>query len=162
MHNPSAFGVALLVLVTATLVGPSEANDNRTFNGLHPMLRSLVTDFDMQEMLRTYQQPANIISLDRATIDEPHWLTVSIPVDTELQGEILINDTIRIPLEDDGSTRLDLSPYFFDDETTIKISGRYQPASAALAVIFDGPSTLIQQQTGNTGELNYQLTLVVD
>jgi hypothetical protein len=162
MQNPSAFGVSLLVLVTATLVvGTSEANENRTFQPVHPALQSAVADFNVQDLLRTYQESPNVISLDRDTLDVPHWLTVSVPVDTDFQGEIVINHAIRLPLAND-STRINLSPYLLGAETTVEISGRYQKDATPIAIIFDGPNTLMEQQTDGTGKLDYQLRLVID
>jgi hypothetical protein len=43
----------------------------------------------------------------------------------------------------------------------VVVTGTYTPASASVLIHFEGPDTLVQQQTEGAGELNYQLNLVV-
>jgi hypothetical protein len=161
MFNPSALGVALLVLLaTTTMVGTSSESDRR-FRLAHQSLSSLISSASAVHLIGSSPRQTNTISLSRSTLQAPHTLTVSVPLGATLQGTLSINGQAPVVLEP-NSTSLDLSPYLTQALTDVVIEGTYSPASAAVAITFDGPNTKVQQQAGGTGRVNYQLNLVLD
>ena len=111
-------------------------------------------------VMESYQRQTNTISLDRADLDEPHLLSVSVPAGATLQGYIEIDGHTRVPLSHTPEV-LDIGPYLGEAITRVIITGSYSPASAAVAIAFNGPNTVVQQQAAGTGRINYQLNLVV-
>jgi hypothetical protein len=163
MFNPSALGVALLVLLATTAMVGSSSSGNRGFQVAHQSLGSLISSTSADHMMGSYQRQTNTISLRRQRLSEPHQLTISAAPGVTLRGTITINGNTQQSLTlDQMSGGLDLGPYLAQSITDVVIVGTYQPASALVTVTFDGPDTKIQQQAGGTGRVNYQLNLVVD
>ncbi|MBW4459611.1 hypothetical protein [Nodosilinea sp. FACHB-141] len=161
MKHPSALGVSLLILVAVTAaVGPSSANGNQSFGVSHQALSAILSRASAKDVMDSYQRQTNTISLDRANLDEPHLLSVSIPTGSSLQGYIEIDGHTRVPLGA-NSEFIDVSPYLSEAITRVTIVGSYSPPSASVAIAFNGPNTVVQQQTGGTGRINYQLNLLV-
>jgi hypothetical protein len=161
MKHPSALGVALLILVAVTAaVGPSSANGNQSFGGNYTALSTILAKASAKDVMDSYQRQTNTITLDRANLDEPHLLSVSVPGGASLQGYIEIDDHTRVPLGT-SSEFIDVSPYLSESITQVTIVGSYSPASASVAIAFNGPGTVVQQQTGGTGRISYQLNLLV-
>lgn len=161
MKHPSAFGVALLILVAVTAaVGPSSANSNQSFGVSYQALSAILSRASAKDVMDSYQRQTNTISLDRAHLDEPHLLSVSVPGGASLQGYIEIDGHTRVPLGT-NSEFVDVSPYLSESITRVTIVGSYSPASASVAIAFNGPNTVVQQQIGGTGRINYQLNLLV-
>lgn len=161
MKHPSALGVALLVLVAVTaVVGPSSANGNASFEGTYPSLSAILSKASAKDVMESYQRQTNTITLDRAHLDDPHLLSVSVPGGATLQGYIEIDGHTRLPL-DNSPASIDIGPYLSASMTRITIVGNYSPATAAVAIAFNGPNTVVQQQTGGTGRISYQLNLLV-
>ncbi|HSM81545.1 MAG TPA: hypothetical protein VLS96_07660 [Nodosilinea sp.] len=161
MKHPSALGIALLVLVAVTAaVGPSSANGNLTFAGTYDALSAILSKASAKDVMDSYQRQTNTISLDRANLDEPHLLSVTVPAGATLQGYIEIDGQTRLSLGT-SSDYFDLSPYLSQAVTRVTIVGSYSPATAAAAIAFNGPNTVVQQQSAGTGRINYQLNLVV-
>jgi hypothetical protein len=160
MKHPSVLGIALLVLVAVTAVGPSSAKNDSSFAGTYRALSAILSQVSAKDVMESYQRQTNTISLDRANLDEPHLLSVSVPAGASIQGHIEIDGQTRVPLRT-SSEFVDLSPYLGESITRVTIVGSYSPASASVAIGFNGPGTVVQQQTGGTGRINYQLNLVV-
>ncbi|MGB3201500.1 MAG: hypothetical protein WBA99_11385 [Nodosilinea sp.] len=161
MKHPSALGVALLVLVAVTaVVGPSSANGNQPFGGNYQALSTILSKASAKDVMDSYQRQTNTITLDRAYLDDPHLLSVSVPGGASLQGYIEIDGHTRVPLGT-SSDVIDVGPYLSESITRITIVGRYSPASASVAIAFNGPNTVVQQQTGGSGQISYQLNLLV-
>jgi hypothetical protein len=161
MKHPSALGVALLILVAVTAaVGPSSANGNQSFGGTYQALSTILSKATAKDVMESYQRQTNTISLDRANLDEPHLLSVSVPAGGTLQGYIEIDGHTRVPLST-SSEFLDVSPYLSETITRITIVGSYSPPNAGVAIAFNGPNTVVQQQTAGTGRIHYQLNLLV-
>ncbi|WP_035992894.1 hypothetical protein [Leptolyngbya sp. KIOST-1] len=161
MQHPSALGVALLILVAVTaVVGPSSANGNAAFEGTYQTLGAILSRASARDVMDSYQRQTNTISLDRAHLDDPHLLSVSVPGGASLQGYIEIDGHTRVPLNN-NSEFIDISPHLNEAITRITIVGSYSPASASVSIAFNGPNTVVQQQTGGTGRINYQLNLLV-
>jgi hypothetical protein len=161
MKHPSALGVALLILLAVTAaVGPSSARDQQTFGVTYQALSAILSQVSAKDVMDSYQRQTNTISLERANLDEPHLLSVSVPAGATLQGYIEIDDHTRVPLSS-NSEFLDVSPYLSESITRVTIVGSYSPPSASVAIGFNGPNTVVQQQTGGTGRINYQLNLLV-
>jgi hypothetical protein len=162
MINPAAIGVALLILLAATTtVGSSSAKQNYSFKGSQPTLSNILSSISLKDVMQSYQQQTNTISLNRDALAAPHWLTIKVPSGTSLQGTIVINNEARIPL-DNGLPPLDLSPYLEPGLTQVSITGTFAPTAASASIQFEGPDTMVQQRTVGTGEINYQLNLVVE
>ncbi len=163
MFNPSALGVALLVLLATTTMVGSSSNGNRGFQVAHQSLGLLISDSSADHMMGSYQRQTNTISLRRNRLNEPHRLTISTEPGVTLRGTITINGATQQSLAlDQISGSVDLSPYLAQAITDVVIVGTYEPAAASVTVTFDGPDTRVQQQAGGTGRVNYQLNLVVD
>ncbi|MGB6014029.1 MAG: hypothetical protein WBG32_04805, partial [Nodosilinea sp.] len=111
-------------------------------------------------VMDSYQRQTNTITLDRASLDQPHLLSVSVPGGASLQGYIEIDDHTRVPLGNSADF-IDVSPYLSESITQVTIVGSYSPASASVAIAFNGPGTVVQQQTGGTGQISYKLNLLV-
>lgn len=162
MKNPSVLGLSLLVLVAATtVVGPSSADSDRSFQSAHQTLISTISNASAEDVMASYPRQTNTISLNRGTLDQPHWLRVKVPVGTTLEGQLVINGQTQLSLTN-ALEAIDLSPYLTSDITNVTIEGQYSPASAPIEVMFDGPNTLIQQQPEGSGRIRYQLNLLVD
>jgi hypothetical protein len=161
MQYPSTLGIALLILVAVTTaVGPSAANGNQRFKSIYQTLNTILSQASAKGVMESYQRQTNTISLDRADLDEPHLLSVSVPAGATLQGYIEIDGHTRVPLSHTPEV-LDIGPYLGEAITRVIITGSYSPASAAVAIAFNGPNTVVQQQAAGTGCINYQLNLVV-
>lgn len=161
IKHPSALGGALLILVAVTAaVGPSSATGNPSFGVSYQTLSAILSKASAKEVMDSYQRQTNTISLERANLDEPHLLSVSVPAGATLQGYIEIDDHTRVPLEN-NTAFLDVSPYLNEAITQVTIVGSYSPASASVAIAFNGPNTVVQQQAAGTGRINYQLNLLV-
>jgi hypothetical protein len=161
MKRPSILGIALLSLVAVTAaVGPSSADGSQSFGVTYQTLSAILSKVSAKDVMDSYQRQTNTISLERANLDEPHLLSVSVPAGATLQGYIEIEGHTRVPLGT-NSEYLDISPYLGESMTRVTIVGSYSPASAAVAIAFNGPNTVVQQQVAGTGRMNYQLNLVV-
>lgn len=161
MNHPSTLGVALLILVAVTAaVGPSSANGSQPFGSTYQTLSAILSKASAKDVMDSYQRQTNTISLDRANLDEPHLLSVSVPAGVTLQGYIEIDGHTRVPLSA-SSEFIDVSPYLNASITRVTIAGSYSPASASVAIAFNGPNTVVQQQAAGTGRINYHLNLVV-
>lgn len=79
MFNPSALGVALLILLATTTMVDSSSSNTRTFHAAHRSLSSLIANTKVGYMMGSYQRQTNSISLSRRTLDQPHTLTISAP-----------------------------------------------------------------------------------
>jgi hypothetical protein len=162
MINPAAIGISILILLAVTTtVGSSSAKQDNIFKGSHRNLGIVLSDMSLKDVMRSYQQQTNTIVLHPSVLADPHILQIEVPSGATLQGQIVINDDIQLPLDRD-SVPIDLSPYLKSGRTEVVITGTYSPAAASVLVQFEGPDTLVQQQTAGTGELNYQLNLVVE
>jgi hypothetical protein len=161
MKHPSALGIALLVLVAVTtVVGPSSANNTLSFAGTYKALSAILSQVTAQDVMAAYQRQTNIISLEGADLDEPHLLSINAPVGTILQASIAVDDHPPVPLKGNGEL-LDIRPYLRETITRITIVGTYSPATTVVTIGFSGPNTTVQQQTGGTGQIHYQLNLLV-
>jgi hypothetical protein len=162
MINPAAIGVAILILlaVTTTVESSSAYRDYR-FEGSQQSLSKILTSKRLKDAMGSYQRQTNVIDLHHTALESPHWLQIEVPTGMKPQGHISINDEVHLPLEDD-LLPIDLSPYLKAGHTRITLTGTYVPASASALVRFTGPDTLVQQQTGSDGQLNYQLNLIVE
>ncbi|MGF1568030.1 MAG: hypothetical protein ACFCVD_08150 [Nodosilinea sp.] len=162
MKNPSALGVSLLVLVAVTTgMGSSAANSDRSFYVAYEALSSILSDATVSDVIGPHQnQQVNTISLTSATLGKPHRLTITAPAATTLRGYIEINGTFRQPLMGQSAS-FDLSPFLQGATTHVAIVGDYTPATDPVTITFDGPDAMVQQQAGETGELDYQLNLVM-
>jgi len=162
MNQLSTLGMALLALVAlTTVVTPSSANGHQSFEMAHKALAAILSEASAKDVMRAYQRQTNTISIDGDDLDQPHHLTVSTAAGGSLQGTIEINGNTQIPLTS-ASTTVDLSPYLTNSRTKVVITGRYSPIHGSVAVGFEGPVTTVQQQTGGTGVVNYELNLVID
>lgn len=161
MFNPSALGVALLILLATTTMVDSSSSNTRTFHAAHRSLSSLIANTKVGYMMGSYQRQTNSISLSRRTLDQPHTLTISAPSGTTLQGTITIDGRTRLTLGQ-GSSSFDLSPYLTQSATQVVIEATYTPASAAVSIVFEGPDTTVRQGSSGTGQINYQLNLMLD
>jgi hypothetical protein len=162
MINPAAIGIAILILfAVTTTVGSSSAKQDNTFKGSHPNLGEVLSDISLKDVMRSYQHQTNTIVLTSSALEDPHMLQIEVPSGATLQGQVLINNQIRLPLDSD-LLPLDVSPYLQSGRTEVVITGTYNPVSASALIRFEGPDTLVQQQTAGTGEINYQLNLVVE
>ena len=161
MINPAAIGVAILILLAATAtVGSSSIEKNPAFEGSQQTLSDLLARVNLKDAMQSYQRHVNTLILDPIALESPHLLQIEVPAGTSLQGQILINDEVRFAL-DSGPMPIDLGPYLQTGQTQVVVTGTYTPASALVLIHFEGPDTLVQQQTEGAGELNYQLNLVV-
>ncbi|WP_155523477.1 hypothetical protein [Nodosilinea nodulosa] len=161
MQHPSMLGIALLILVAVTtVVGPSSADGKASFEGTYQALSAILSKVSAKDVMDSYQRQTNTISLDPANLDQPHLLSVSVPSGATLQGYIEIDGHTRVPLSNTSKV-IDVTPYLSESITRITIVGSYSPASGSVAIAFNGPDTVVQQQTGGTGRINYQLNLLV-
>ncbi|MGB3138159.1 MAG: hypothetical protein WBG38_03915 [Nodosilinea sp.] len=161
MKHPSALGVALLALVAVTTaVGPSSAYSNQSFGLTYETLSSALAKASATDVMESYQRQTDTITLERASLGEPYLLSVSVPDGATLKGYIEIDGHARIPLNS-SSKHLDVSPYLNETVTQVAIVGSREPAAAAVAIAFSGPKTMVQQQAAGTGQINYQLNLLV-
>jgi hypothetical protein len=161
MNHPSALGVALLILLAVTAAeGPSSANGHRSFGVNYQTLGAILSKASAKDVMDSYQRQTNTISLERANLDQPHLLSVSVPTGATLQGYIEIDGHTRVPLSN-TSEYIDVGPYLTESITRVTVVGSYSPTSAAVAIAFNGPDTVVQQQTVGTGQINYQLNLLV-
>lgn len=161
MFNPSALGVALLILLATTTMVDSSSSNTRTFQAAHRSLSSLIANTKVGYMMGSYQRQTNSISLSRRTLDQPHTLTISAPSGTSIQGTITIDGQTQLTLGQ-GSSSFDLSPYLTQSATQVVIEATYTPASAAVSIGFEGPDTTVRQGSSGTGQINYQLNLMLD
>ncbi|MBE9138792.1 hypothetical protein IQ254_16595 [Nodosilinea sp. LEGE 07088] len=161
INHPSALGVALLILVAVTAAeGASSANGHRSFGVNYQTLGTILSKANAKDVMDSYQRQTNTISLERTHLDQPHLLSVSVPTGATLQGYIEIDGHTRVPLSN-TSEFIDVGPYLTQSITRVTIVGSYAPALASVAIAFNGPDTVVQQQTGGTGQINYQLNLLV-
>jgi hypothetical protein len=161
MKNPSILGVSLLIVIAATtMVGSSSANSNYGFHGSQHTLSKVIASVDVKNAMQAYQRQINTISISRESLEDPHVLSVRVPAGASLAGQIDINNEVQVPLSGNAST-IDISPYLTTGTVRVTIAGSYTPASETVSINFEGPDTLVQQNNGGTGQLNYQLVLVV-
>ena len=161
MNHPSAIGVAVLVsIAAATVVNSSSAESNYQFRGSQQTLGDILTSVDWQTAMQAYDRQTSTITLNKENLATPHLLRVELPDGTSLQGQITINDEVQFPL-DAPTGSLDLSPHLREKSNQITITGTYSPTTGPVLIRFKGPDTFIQQQTGENGQLNFQLNLVV-
>lgn len=162
MNQLSTLGMALLALIAVTtVVTPSSANGNQSFDVAHKTLTAILSEVSAKDVMRTYQRQTNTLSLDSTALDQPHQLTVQAEAGASLQGTIEINGDTQIPLTG-SSISIDLSPYLTSARTKVVITGQYTPAHSNVTVGLNGPGTTVRQQTGGTGLINYELNLLVD
>lgn len=161
MFNPSALGVALLILVaTTTMVDPS-SETTHTFQATHRSLSSLIANTKVGYMMGAYQRQTNSISISRRRLDQPHTLTISAPPGTTLEGTITIDDHTQLTLGQ-GSSAFDLSPYLTEAATQVVVEAFHTPASAEVSILFEGPDTTVRQSSSGSGRIDYQLNLMLD
>ncbi|HIK45884.1 MAG TPA: hypothetical protein IGR64_13525, partial [Leptolyngbyaceae cyanobacterium M65_K2018_010] len=110
MFNPSALGIALLVLLATTTMVGSSSGSNQLFQPAYRSLSALLSRHGTDQIMGAYQRQVNTISLSRSSLGERHRLTVTAPANGVLQGTITINDQAPQSLRP-GFTSLDLSPY---------------------------------------------------
>lgn len=162
MINPAALGVSLLILLAATMtVESSAAKNSSVFKGSQQTLSNLMVNVSLKEAISSYQRHTNTITLDAATLKAAHMLHIEVPLGTDLRGQLVINDDVRLALDDDLRP-IDLGPYLSPGLTQVVVTGTYRPPSASVIIRFEGPTTVAQQQTAGVGELNYQLNLIVE
>jgi hypothetical protein len=162
MRNPSAIGVSILILIAATtMVGSSAADSHYAFHGSHQSLIKALASADTQAILQFYQRQVDTINVQGAVLQEPHLLTLRLPEGTTFQGHMTINGETQLSLNS-NSASVDLSPYLKASENQVVITGHYAPPERSAVVDFKGSDTLVQQLIGDTGQINYQLNLVVE
>lgn len=161
MVNPSALGVAFLVLLaTTTMVGSSSSNQ-QPFQVSHPSLGRVLADNAVGAVAGAYQRQTNTISLDRESLAAAQRLSVQVPEGVALEGTITINGTEQQPLPPEGIT-LDLRSVLAQGATEITLEGIYSPVDAEIMVLFENPETTVRQRIGQQGTVHYHIEFRMD
>ncbi|QQE66129.1 hypothetical protein GFS31_28270 [Leptolyngbya sp. BL0902] len=161
MVNPSALGVAFLVLLATTTMVGSSSPSRQSFQVAHPSLGTLPLEESVEAMLGAYQSQTNTISLDQDGLDRAQRLTVQVPRGVTFQGRLLINGEVSQSLQGDGIT-LDLRDFLSLGLTEITLEGTYTPPDSAIMIAFENPETTVRQQVGQQGLVRYHIQFRVD
>jgi len=99
------------------------------------------------------------ITIDSASLAQPHILSLSASQGIQLTGQITLNSRVIQELKDNQAS-INLSPLLSKGIQEIKISGNYQPVPSSVKVEFSGPGTQVTQLASGNGRLNQ--TLIID
>jgi len=99
------------------------------------------------------------ITIDSASLAQPHILSLSASQGIQLTGQITLNSRVIQELKDNQAS-INLSPLLSKGIQEIKISGNYQPVPSSVKVEFSGPGTQVTQLASGNGILNQ--TLIID
>ncbi|MDJ0703341.1 MAG: hypothetical protein QNJ46_08680 [Leptolyngbyaceae cyanobacterium MO_188.B28] len=158
----------LTLLTTASLLSPAfllEANPVMANNAMLPhghrsfsshRFNSLKWNLSTQHDTHVSQSQQTKIDLERSDLKQPHRLEISADPGVRLRGRVTVNGVLVQELRS-NRVAINLSPYLRRGRQTVEISGRYQPASAAVQIEFSGPNSTITQQTSGSGLLNHVL-----
>ena len=105
----------------------------------------------------SYQE--NSISLNRVELEQPLYLEITTSNDTQLIGNIVLEDKAIASLE--NNLKLDLSTLLKSGSNTIVIVGTYQPQSNFITVKLQGQNTQSTSSTGGNGKIRQKLTIDV-
>jgi hypothetical protein len=159
MVNPSALGVAFLVLLATTTVVGSSPPTQPSFQVSHPSLGDLIDQDPMGN--RVEALPADTIHLDQSGLAESQWLSVQVAEGTSFEGTLAVNGEVKYRFGSEG-IRLDLKDVLALGATDVILSGRYSPSDAAVAVAFNNADTSVRQQVGQQGRVHYQINFWLD
>lgn len=160
MVNPSALGVAFLVLLaTTTMVGSS--SKQQSFQVSHPSLGDLLLNDAVRAMAGTYHRQTHTISLEQGHVAAAQRLAVQVPEGVRFQGTLTINGTRREQVSPEGLA-LDLSSVLAQGETQVTLEGTYSPPDANIMVSFESPETTVQQRVGQQGAVHYHIEFRID
>jgi hypothetical protein len=160
MFNPSALGIALLVLLATTTMVESSSTEQRSFQAAHRSLSSLLLKGHTQALGDFQSRQTNTISISQAALQGDQPLRLSITAGPSLQGTLTLNHGLQRSLA--PSTTLDLRPYLDQGIVRVLVEGTYGLEETPVVITLDGAGTTVRQQMGQAGRLNYQLNLVVD
>ncbi|MFH7242321.1 MAG: hypothetical protein ACHWZW_05665 [Spirulina sp.] len=159
MVNPSALGVAFLVLLATTTVVGSSPPTQPSFQVAHPSLSDLIDKDPMggkAELL-----PADTIHLDQEGLKEPQWLSVQVPEGASFEGTLAVNGEVKYRFGAEG-IRLDLKDILALGATDVVLAGSYSPGDGSVVVSFNNSETTVRQQVGQRGQVHYQINFWVD
>lgn len=160
MVNPSALGVAfLVVLATTTMVESSSSR--QSFQIAHPSLRDLLSEDSITAMVGIYQRQQNTISLSQEGLGAAQRLLVQVPTGVTFRGTLAINGVVQQPITSEGIT-LDLRDFLASGSTQVTLEGTYDPPQDGIVVSFDNPDTTVRQQVGQQGSVDYHINFQVD
>lgn len=159
MVNPSALGVAFLVLLATTTVVGSSPPTQPSFQVSHPSLGDLIDQDPMGE--KNEALPADTIRLDQDRLEESQWLSVQVSEGASFEGTLAVNGEVKYRFGSEG-IRLDLKDVLTLGSTDVILSGRHSPADAAVVVSFNNADTTVRQQVGQQGQVHYQINFWVD
>lgn len=161
MVNPSALGVAFLVLLATTTMVDSSSSSRQSFQISHPSLGALLSDDPMEAMVGAYQRQTNVISLNQERLEATQRLSVQVPEGVTFRGTLSINGVVDQRFTSEGLT-LDLRDVLASGHTQVTLEGTYTPSPAGIIVAFDNPDTTVRQQVGQQGVVHYQINFQVD
>ncbi|WP_190492135.1 hypothetical protein [Phormidium sp. FACHB-1136] len=161
MVNPSALGVAFLVLLATTTMVDSSSSQRQPFQISHPALGTLLSDHAIKTVVGSYQPQTNLISLQSEALARPQWLSVQVPEGVTFRGTLAINGVVEQQVASEGIA-LDLRAVLAAGQTEVMLEGGYTPSQAGIIVAFDNPDTTVRQQVGQQGRVHYQIKFQVD
>ncbi|MEY3298543.1 MAG: hypothetical protein RLZZ597_1803 [Cyanobacteriota bacterium] len=161
MVNPSALGVAFLVLLATTTMVRSSPPNQPPFQVTHPSLGKLLADNAVGAVVGAYQHQTNTISLDRESLTAAQRLAIRVPEGVAFQGTLTINDLEQQTLPPEGVI-LDLRSVLAQGVTEITLEGRYDPDDAEIMVSFENPETTVRQRVGQQGNVDYHIEFRID
>lgn len=161
MVNPSALGVAFLVLLATTTMVGSSPSQRQSFQISHPALGALLSDHSLQAIVGAYPRQTNQISLHPEALERPQWLSIKVPGGVTFRGTLAINGVVEQRFTSEGIT-LDLREVLASGQTEVTLEGSYTPSQAGIIVAFDNPDTTVRQQVGQQGRVHYQINFQVD
>jgi hypothetical protein len=159
MVNPSALGVAFLVLLATTTVVGSSPPTQSSFQISHPSLGDLIDKDPMGGQASALL--ADTISLDQGDLDEAQWLSVQVPEGAHFEGVLAVNGVVKYRLGAEG-IRLDLRDILALGSTDVVLAGSYRPDDGAVVVSFANVETTVRQQVGQQGRVHYKINFWVD
>lgn len=159
MVNPSALGVAFLVLLATTTVVGSSSPTQSSFQISHPSLGDLI-DKDPRGG-QADALLADTISLKRDDLNKAQWLSVQVPEGANFEGVLAVNGVVKYRFGAEG-IRLDLKDILALGATDVVLAGSYRPEDGAVVVSFANAETTVRQQVGQQGRVHYQINFWVD
>ncbi|PSN19529.1 hypothetical protein C7271_06845 [filamentous cyanobacterium CCP5] len=154
------FWLAIIILLglQLTAASPSIARYSAPHSNLAETLRSGQFKTLLKDFVRSYQRQDYTISIDRNQVEQPHRLAIASP--GPIKGTIAVNGE-EVQTIERGATVINLAPYLKAGDTTVLLTGRYDPGSEPVTIRFHGPDTELAHQPAETGHLNYQLNLQI-
>lgn len=155
------FGVmsTALIKVNAVMAEDSPFNQGGHYLNSH-RFKSKKFSASTHQYSHSSQYQQTTIDLDASDLRLPHLLDISAAPGVRLSGQVTVNGMLIQELSSNWVS-INLSPYLRGGRQTVEISGRYQPARAAVQIEFSSPDTMITQQTSGSGLLSHILVFTM-